>query len=335
VPLIASRARAVLARTGRRSRSRSVGTAGAAAIVSALATITGTSSAGAAILAAPSGAHDLTAQVAAPANILSAPTRVSHTADGTVGYREIGTGSPLLLIMGYGGSLDNWAPDFVDELAQAHTVVMLDNSGVGQTSRVPGTLTIDAMANQTGALLTALHLGPVSVLGWSMGGMTAQALAVLRPSQVSKLVLAATQVGNGKARPVPASAAAELASPDPRVVLSALFPPGQAAAARAYGLGILAYASVYSPPPAVLLAQSNAVTQWIEGKDPAGREVSQIRVPVLVADGALDALDPAQNASLLATAIKGAKVHLYPDAGHAFLFQDYTEFVSAVNAFVG
>ena len=100
-----------------------------------------------------------------------------------------------------------------------------------------------------------------------MGGMTAQALAVLHPSQVSKLVLAATQVGNGKAAPRPCRAAAELASPDPRVVLSALFPPGQAAAARAYGLGILAYASVYSPPPAVLLAQSNAVTQWIEGED--------------------------------------------------------------------
>ena len=41
----------------------------------------------------------------------------------------------------------------------------------------------------------------------------------------------------------------------------------------------------------------------------------------------MDALDPAQNASLLATAIKGAKVHLYPDAGHTFLFQDYTDFV--------
>ena len=248
MPLIASRARAALARTGRRSRARSAAAAGGLAIMSALAAVTGTSNAGAAILAAPSGAHGLTAQAAAPANILTAPTRVSHTADGTVGYREIGTGSPLLLIMGYAGSLDNWAPDFVDELAQAHMVVMLDNSGVGQTSRVPGTLTIDAMANQTSALLTALHLGPVSVLGWSMGGMTAQALAVLHPSQVSKLVLAATQVGNGKARPVPASAAAELASPDPRVVLSALFPPGQAAAERAYGLGILAYANVYSPP---------------------------------------------------------------------------------------
>ena len=215
MPLIASRARATLARTGRRSRARSVGAAGGVAIMSALAAVTGTSNAGAAILAAAFRVHSLTAQAAAPVNILTTPTRVSHTTDGAVGYREIGTGSPLLLIMGYAGSLDNWAPDFVDELAQAHTVVMLDNSGVGETSRVPGTLTIDAMANQTSALLTSLHLGPVSVLGWSMGGMTAQALAVLHPSQVSKLVLAATQVGNGKARPVPASAAAELASPDP------------------------------------------------------------------------------------------------------------------------
>jgi pimeloyl-ACP methyl ester carboxylesterase len=334
VPLIASSARAASARTGGPSRVRSVVAAAGLAIMSALAAATGTSNAGAAILPVPSGPHGMSAEVAAPANVLTAPTRVAHTADGTVGYREIGTGSPLLLIMGYDGSLDNWAPDFVDQLAQAHKVVMLDNSGVGETSRVPGTLTIDAMANQTSALLTALHLGQVSVLGWSMGGMTAQALAVLHPSEVSRLVLAATQVGNGKALPVPASAAAELASPDPRVVLSALFPPGQAAAARAYGLGILAYPNFYAAPPGVLLAQSHAVSQWIEGNDPAGREVSQIRVPTLVADGAQDALDPAHNASLLVAAIKGAKVHLYPGAGHAFLFQDYMEFVSAVNAFL-
>jgi pimeloyl-ACP methyl ester carboxylesterase len=268
-------------------------------------------------------------------NVLSAPTRIAHTADGTVGYREIGTGSPLVLIMGYEGSMDNWAPDFVDELAQAHTVVMLDNAGVGQTSAVTGTLTIDAMARQTSALLTALHLGPAAVLDWSMGGMTAQALAVLHPGQVTRLVLAATQVGNGKALPVPPGAAAELASPDPKVVLSALFPPGQAAAARAYGLGILQYSGFYTAPPVVQSAQSKAVTGWIEGQEPAGRDVSQIRVPTLVTDGALDALDPEQNASLLASAIKDAKVHLYPAAGHAFLFQDYTQFVSALNSFLG
>ncbi|HTV12236.1 MAG TPA: alpha/beta hydrolase [Acidimicrobiales bacterium] len=275
------------------------------------------------------------AETAAPPNVLSASTQVAHTPDGAVGYREIGAGSPLLLIMGYAGSMDNWPPDFIDELAESHLVVMFDNAGVGKTSRLPGMLTIDAMADQTSVLLTALHLRRVAVLGWSMGGMTAQALAVLHPSQVSALVLAATQLGNGKALPVPAAAAAELASPDPRVLLSALFPRGQAAAARAYALGILQYPNFYTAPPGVLLAQSNAVTQWIEGKDAAGRAASEIRVPTLVADGAVDALDPSRNAALLTAAIKGARAHLYPDAGHAFLFQDYTEFISALNSFLG
>jgi hypothetical protein len=100
VPLIASRARAALARTGRRSRGRSVAAAVGVAIMSALGAVNGTSNAGAAILAAPSRVPGLTAQEAAPANILTAPTRVSHTGDGTVGYRESGTGSPLLLIVG-------------------------------------------------------------------------------------------------------------------------------------------------------------------------------------------------------------------------------------------
>ncbi|HUB69150.1 MAG TPA: alpha/beta hydrolase [Acidimicrobiales bacterium] len=260
---------------------------------------------------------------------------VAHTTDGAIGYREIGTGSPLLLLMGYLGSMDNWAPDFVDQLARSHRVVMMDNAGVGGTAQVRGTLTIDAMAAQASALLDALHLGKVAVLGWSMGGMTAQALAVLHPGQVTRLVLAATQVGNGKALAVPAAAAAKLASPDPAVVLSALFPPGQGAAARAYAFGLLQYPGFYTAPASVLVAQSSAVGQWIEGKDPAGREVTRIGAPALVADGTADALDPAQNAYLLADAIKGSKVHLYPDAGHAFLFQDYAEFISAVNAFLG
>jgi pimeloyl-ACP methyl ester carboxylesterase len=180
-------------------------------------------------------------------------------------------------------------------------------------------------------IASGAHDGPAS----SGRRRRTQALAVLHPGQVSRLVLAATQVGNGKALPVPGGAAAELASPDPKVVLLALFPPGQAAAARGYGLGILQYPSFYTAPPAVQSAQSQAVTDWIEGQEPAGRDVSQIRLPTMVADGALDALDPERNASLLASAIKDAKVHLYPDAGHAFLFQDYTQFVSAVNGFLG
>jgi pimeloyl-ACP methyl ester carboxylesterase len=69
-------------------------------------------------------------------------------------------------------------------------VVMFDNSGVGRTQQLPASLTIDAMADQTSALIDTLGLGRPNVLGWSMGGMIAQALALLHPAQVrSGLIL--------------------------------------------------------------------------------------------------------------------------------------------------
>lgn len=72
---------------------------------------------------------------------------------------------------------------------------MFDNSGVGRTQQLPAPLTIDAMADQTSALIDTLGLGRPNVLGWSMGGMIAQALAVLHPAQVRRLVLCATFPG--------------------------------------------------------------------------------------------------------------------------------------------
>ena len=140
---------------------------------------------------------------AAAPNVLTVPVRVAVTADGAVGYRELGSGQPLLLIMGLGGTMDNWSPSFVNALATEHKVVVFDNAGVGETAAISPPLTITDMADQTSALIATLHLGRPSVLGWSMGGMVAQALAVLHPSQVSRLVLAATQAGTGKAVPRP------------------------------------------------------------------------------------------------------------------------------------
>ncbi|MGH3298329.1 MAG: alpha/beta fold hydrolase, partial [Trebonia sp.] len=63
---------------------------------------------------------------AAPPDIVTAPTLVASTHAGAVGYREVGTGSPILLITGFGGSMDSWPPSFVDALAARHTVVVFD-----------------------------------------------------------------------------------------------------------------------------------------------------------------------------------------------------------------
>ena len=275
------------------------------------------------------------AAVVSSLDVVDAPVKVAHTAAGPVGYREVGTGSPLLLITGFGASIDSWQPAFVAALAADHQVVALDNAGVGQTAGLPSPVSITAMANQTSALISALRLGRVAVLGWSMGGMIAQALAVLHPAQVSRLVLAATQPGTGHALPIPAAAAAAVVSSNPAELLAVLFPPGAATAARSYVVGILRYPGYYQAPKATVAGQSLALQQWIAGKDQAGVRFGQVRLPVLVADGTLDQLDPSANDRALAASVPGAKLLLYPGAGHAFLFQDMASFLPAVKRFLG
>ncbi len=76
--------------------------------------------------------------------------------------------------------------------------MIFDNAGAGQTQALPAPLTIDAMANQTSALITALGLSRPDILGWSMGSMIAQALAVHHPDQVRRLVLCASYPAAGR-----------------------------------------------------------------------------------------------------------------------------------------
>ena len=258
------------------------------------------------------------------ASVVSTPVRTAHTRLGAVGYRVVGTGPPLVLIMGYGWTMDDWDPLLVHALALHNRVVMFDNSGTGQTQQLPPPYSIDAMANQTSALIDTLHLGRADVLGWSMGGMIAQALAVLRPARVRRLILCATNPGNGQA--VVPSATARQDSSD--------FPPNQAAASNAFKAAI----AEYPPAPAVSLAtkgvQGFAISDWWTGNDPAGHEVAKISAPTLIADGTDDQLAPAANDRILARLIPGARLVLYPDAGHAFLFQDWTRFASLVDSFL-
>lgn len=305
------------------------------------ARVTSRLAASAAVLAVlgAAGTVPASASAATPAStvtpdIVTAPTLIAGTHEDAVGYREVGTGSPVLLIMGFGGSMDNWPPSFVDALATRHTVVVFDNAGIGDTAPVPSPLSISAMAGQASALIAALHLGRTAVLGWSMGGMIAQALAVAHPHQVSKLILAATQAGTGASLPIPAAAATALASSNPATVLSVLFPPDQSAAAQALFAGILQYQGYYGASDVIKTQQTAAINQWMAGQDPAGRQLSRIQALTLVADGTLDQLNPVPNDQLLARGISGAHLLLYPDAGHAFWFQDAAQFVPAVERFL-
>jgi pimeloyl-ACP methyl ester carboxylesterase/type II secretory pathway pseudopilin PulG len=270
-----------------------------------------------------------TAPVPDSVSIASVPVRTVHTALGTVAYRTIGAGPALVMINGWSGTMEGWDPLLVDALAEHYRVVTFDNAGIGHTQNLPAPLSIDAMADQTGAFIHALHLGRADVLAWSMGTTIAQALAVLHPSEVGALVLCAPYPGNGAAV-LPARSILDATS-DP----TALFPANQVDAEIAYEVAISAYPKAPPAPQAIDNAQLKAVDQWWAGGEPAGRLVAKIAVPTLVADGTADRLDPVANAHLLARLIPGATLKLYPGAGHAFLFQDETAFAVLVASFLG
>ncbi|HET9079956.1 MAG TPA: alpha/beta fold hydrolase [Trebonia sp.] len=285
--------------------------------------------------AAAKAARGSTARVPDSVSVTSEPVRsVLTTSEGTIAYREIGSGPPLVLIMGYGGTMSSWDPRFVDALAQAYTVVIFDNPGIGGTSALPGPLSIDAMADETGALITALGLGQTSVLGWSMGSLIAQALAVRHPDEVSSLVLCATYPGAGLTVGPSPQAVSRLSAPDQQTATGALFPARQAGAENAYLTAISGYPPTPPVPAAVIAAQRQAVDAWRNGRDPAAQQTGTIAVPTLIADGSADLLDPLANSWLTASLIAGAKVMLYPQAGHAFLFQDEEIFAPAVVSFL-
>ena len=270
-------------------------------------------------------------------SITSIPIQVIHTTDGSVSYRSDGTGQPLVLIMGYSGSQDDWVPDFVNALAVQHRVIIFDNAGIGQTTMPAGTLSVSGMADQTAALIAALGLKHPDVLGWSMGGMVAQALAVLHPGDVQRLVLSATYSGNGKATsPSPANASALVNAAktgDTDEIMALIFPANQLATQEsAYIHGVSGYPNFYQAPEAMAVAQHAAISSWAAGAVAAGH--GDISAPTLIGDGADDLMTPPANVHKMVEDIHGAHSVIYPDAGHGFLFQDSSAWAARINAFL-
>jgi len=281
-----------------------------------------------------SGAIATSNPASQPTSIVHAPVQVAHTTLGNVTYREVGSGPNLVLIMGYAGTMQTWDPHFVDMLALHYRVIIFDNAGIDGTAALPSPLSINKMADQTGALISALHLSDVNVMGWSMGSMIAQALAILHPSQVRRLILLATFSGLGNAVQPSQKAVNALTSGNAAAAQADLFPANQTLAAEAFDGSLVAFPPAPSTSATVIAAQKAAILAWFNGKDPTGHHADQISVPTLIADGARDHIDAAVNDRDVANEIPGSQLVMYPDAGHAFLFQEGEPFIFKVRTFL-
>src|SRR6267378_692629 len=132
----------------------------------------------------------------------TAPTQFVEANGIRFAYRRFGKpGSvPLVFNMHFTGTMDHWDPLVTDGLAATREVILFDNAGISSTSgETP--VSVEEMATNAAAFIKALGLAKVDVLGFSLGGFVAQALAVAEPSLVRRLILVGTgpQGGQGMA----------------------------------------------------------------------------------------------------------------------------------------
>ena len=123
----------------------------------------------------------------------TAPTQFLRAANQTYAYRRFGSGPgrPLVCLQHFTGTLDNWDPAVTDPLASGRDVILFDSAGVGRSS---GTVphTIGGMAAHALDFLDGLGLDHCDVLGFSLGGMVAQQMALDRPSIFRRMILVGT-----------------------------------------------------------------------------------------------------------------------------------------------
>ena len=284
----------------------------------------------------------MTATSSPTTEYMAAPNRTVSGANGIdYAYREVGGGAPaLVLLQHFRGNLDNWDPALADALARGRRVVTFDNAGVGgSTGTTPSA--IAQMARDAIAFLEALDLGAVDLLGFSIGSFVAQEIALIRPAVVRRLVLAASAPRgaagmHGWAPEVIGAVGAPERDPDGYL---GVFFTGSAASRQA-GVEALGRLTARRGDRDKLTswqtrqAQYDAVCDWGIPDHGQLQRVSAITMPAFVATGDSDPMILPHFSYLLAGLIPQARVKLYPDAAHGFLFQHHADFSRDVDAFL-
>ena len=115
-------------------------------------------------------------------------------ADANLHYEVEGQGPPVLFIQGVGVSGAGYAPQ-IEALAGTHTCVTFDNRGLGRSTGDVSALSVEQLAGDVVSLIAALDLGPVHLVGHSLGGVIAHCTALRAPQAVKSLALLCTFVG--------------------------------------------------------------------------------------------------------------------------------------------
>ncbi|TPM24852.1 alpha/beta hydrolase [Mesorhizobium sp. B2-3-5] len=259
----------------------------------------------------------------------------------TYAYRSLGTpsGTPLVLLNRFRGTMDEWDPAFLDRVAARRYVVIFDNVGVARSSGEASPHMAD-WARNAGVFIDGLGFKQVDLLGFSFGGLVAQELTLQRPGLVRRLIIAGSGAGYVQGANLNRKAIEVATKPTntDEDFLYLFFKDTETS--QAAGRAHLARLRERKDAFVSLVSEKTWKAMLSAGADVGTPETSllnrvgAIRQPVLIANGNEDIMIPTFQSYALAQAIPNARLIIYPDSGHAFLFQYSREFGDEVIRFL-
>jgi pimeloyl-ACP methyl ester carboxylesterase len=276
-------------------------------------------------------------------NHQTAPTQFVDAAGIRFAYRRFGKsgGVPLVFNMHFTGTMDHWDPAVTDGLAHDREVILFDNAGISSSSgEVPNS--IEKMAANAAAFIRALGLTQVDVLGFSLGGLVAQELALAEPALVRRLILVGTgpRSGEGMASLTPEAQeifSATYKEPD-HLWLRVFFTPSQASQAAGHAYLKRFRQRVEDRDPDVSdkvgPAQIEALAKWGAPRENPFDYLKAIKQPTLVVNGDNDVIIYSVNSLILQRHLPNAQLILYPDASHGSQYQYPERFVGHASLFL-
>jgi len=246
-------------------------------------------------------------------------------------YTDEGAGAPLCFVHGFPLSRGAWAQQ-VEAFKAGYRVIAPDLRGFGGSEATEGPVPMGRYAEDLYKLLQHLELGPVILVGHSMGGYIALAFAKIYPHALRGLVLVGTKAGAD----TPETATARRATAE-AVRTGGIGPVVDAMAPKMLSAGnpdeAMAAAVRAFMAPAKPEGVIGALLGMAERAD-AEPWLGKLKVPTLVITGADDTLVPPSESTALAKAIPGAQVRFIPKAGHLVAFEKPEAFNEALKGWL-
>lgn len=256
-------------------------------------------------------------------------------------YRKFGaeTGTPVVFLVHFRGTMENWDPNMVAPIAKERPVILFDNKGVGETNgQTPET--ISEMAQDAATFIKALDLNKVDLLGFSIGGMVAQELALQEGDLIRRIIIAGSSPEAG-VNPEPVifeRMKRHGGNVDNAIDDFMFFFYKSTETSKSAGMDSLQRImsqKQFESSDQVQAAQLNAVAKWAQPKPDQDYDwLKNIPHPALVTNGIEDVMVPTKNSFILSEKLPNAQLIIYPDSGHGHLFQFPELFAENVNCFL-